>query len=361
MDENISTNTPGILFKKQEILLGSIFCLVGFVVAFTSGYFLNSTLQQEQRSQPTTLPQPTQKPLPTTDPEPEEPVATNELSEVGFYMSDTFFLVAKNPKHQTLIAMVTRKDQDDGSVTQTSRVSYFDGDTWTRDVQTQSQEDLSISPNDLVTSWDNSIDSSRVLKERTQGSIRINKNNLTFDTQELINQIPLRSLPEYTKFMAEGDGSLVINGQQVEAHALQTRIYSFNDTQIPRYDPALGITTDWLAFWDEAGNFYHVDATEVAKPSAIYESHQIVVQKAANSTISQLFSVDIQKTPTFNPETYTFNLPSPIATTLDLQRGSIVEKYSGLGATWHTGTIMGTAVKNGEKIEGYGIVEYLHF
>lgn len=44
------------------------------------------------------------------------------------------------------------------------------------------------------------------------------------------NEIGIRSLPGYTKFMSEGDGTIIINGEPFESYVLYTRIYSSNSS-----------------------------------------------------------------------------------------------------------------------------------
>jgi hypothetical protein len=212
-----------------------------------------------------------------------------------------------------------------------------------------------------VKSWVINTDPSRVLKQTVQGDIAIDSNSLKFNTAILQNEIGIRSLPGYTKFMSEGSGILNANGTNYPVYVIYTRIYSLNAQEIQFYTQPFGLTTDWIAFWDNSGNFYHIDSTSVDKPTPTYQTHNLAVLKDVNGAITKSFDLSINRGTKNPPEQYSVMINNPINATLNFNRINGVNKAANSTYTWYMGDIEGTVQKeNGEKINGIGLVEYIH-
>ena len=353
MENTPPENHP--LAQKQHIskIVFLVVILIGFVTTFVSGYFLSTLLSSEKNI--------TTKPLPTTNTN-ISPMPQNSTKFLPgkHYFDDTVMLITKDKPQITLVATVTRAEQE-SNYAQDTRVSYYDGNTWTRQSDSATTSDSTIVNGNLVKSWNITIDPSRVLKQTAHGEITINNASLSFSTGVLQNEIGIRSLPGYTKFISNGNGTLVINGVPHQVYVLYTRIYSLNASDIQFYNQPFGVTTDWIAFWDTQGNFYHIDATSVDKPTQIYQTHQLGIMESSNGSVSKTFTVSINRNAKNPPDEYTVTLNNPISTVLSFKRVNGINKAPDGSFTWYMGNIEGIVKKsNGETLQGIGLAEYIH-
>ncbi len=342
---------------KVAIVCGLI---ISFVFSFAGGYFLSNTLRQEHvvLTTPSSTPLPSPPTIPDTD-EPKGPITPLVQGKPQKYFLDTVFVVEKAIPHRTLIASVSRNETEQGYL-QNNRASYFDGTTWDRQVHALTTSDSSIAQDDIIKSWDLQIDSSRVLQEKVTGEISVHQNQIKFDSETLTNEIGMRSLPDYTKFMSEGSGTVTIGDTQVPAYILYTKIYTMDASKIQFYSDPMGVTTDWVAFWDKNGNFYHIDTTQVDKPSAIYQTHQISVWKSIVGAVTKSFHVDVTRDDNKLPEHITIKSREPIDRTLKLTRTSMIDKSIPNKYNWYMMTVEGSVTDSRENtIPGFGLFEYI--
>ncbi len=372
MDNQIPTSTNSLskrnaFFKFILLLL----VILGFITAFGGGYFLKDLLKKGNdvtQNIKQEIPQPT--PATNTQLNPQKPIIQNEPSAIQEttkflpgkqYFDDTIIAITKDKPNYSIVATVTRQQQD-SNYSQNSRVSYFDGKSWDRKLDTKSTQDSTIVSNSLVRSWSTNIDSSRVLKETDNGEINVNNSTILFSSGNLQNEISIRSLPGYTKFLSKGDGFLTINGTKYPAYVLYTRIYSLNSSDIQFYNQPFGLTTDWLVFWDSDGNMYHVDATEVSNPTLIYQTHKLGVIEDKDSTVTKTFQLTIARDSQTPPNKYTIGLASPIGSTLNLNLLDSINKAPDNSFKWYMGHVTGTVQRGegGQVLNGIGLVEYIH-
>lgn len=346
-----------------------IIIIIGFATTFASGYFLSKLLSAEKNvtTSPAKVPEITKNipyikettPYPTVS-NPEIKQDSTAFLPGKHYFDDTIVLVTKDKPQINLVATVTRAEQEK-NYAQSTRVSFFDGSSWTRQSTNKTAQDSTILSNNLVKSWNVNIDPSRVLKQTAQGEITINNSSIVFSTDVLQNEIGMRSLPGYTKFMSSGTGTISVNGAVHQAYVLYTRIYSLNASEIQFYNEPFGLTTDWVAFWDIQGNFYHIDETSVDKPTPTYQTHQIGVIDDITSGVSKTFNISVKRDAKNPPIDYSISFNNPMNATLSFTRVNGVNKAPNGSFTWYMGSIEGTVQRNsGEKINGIGLVEYIH-
>lgn len=365
-----SLNTPQVSSQSKGRLLKIaifIFVILGFITTFVSGYYVSRLLSTEKN---VTTGDSTTKtgnipyikdvtPYPTSN-NPQVEQDTTKFLPGKHYFDDTIIVVTKDKPQINLVATVTRAEQDN-NYAQSTRVSYYDGKDWTRQLDSKSTQDSAIVSNKLVKSWSTIIDPSRVLKQTAQGEITINNSSVVFSTGTLQNEIGIRSLPGYTKFLSNGAGTLTVNGVAHPAYILYTRIYSLNAAEIQFYNQPFGVTTDYIAFWDTQGNFYHVDATSVDKPTPTYQTHQLGIMEDVNGAVEKTFSVTVNRNSKNPPAQYTVSLNNPIGATLNFNRVNEINKAPNGSFTWYMGNIEGTVKRpNGESLSGIGLVEYIH-
>jgi hypothetical protein len=337
---------------------------LGFVSTFFSGYYVQTLLSYEHALKPTALP--TNIPTATSVGYPGESSAPGGImpgtafSPGKHYFEDSVFFITKDAPHYTLIATATRGELDT-DFRQDSRVSYFDGSTWVRKFVQGNHPGAGIFSNQFITQWSEKIDPSRVLKEQITGAVAIEQTRLGFDSGAVFNEISMRSLPGYSKFMSRGNGSLTINGKKYDAYVLVSAIHSLNIADIQFYSSPIGVTTDWIAFWADDGTFYHVDATSVTKPTPIYASHQIGIREDANGAVLKTFSITTTRDSVRDPSQYRTVLNMPVGDTLQFNRINKHDKYPWLSQyVWFMGQLEGEVRQsNGALSHGFGLVEYI--
>jgi len=365
----MSSFTPIEVNKKPHpfilIFIIMIFVL-GFVTTFLSGAYL-AYLFFKEKSSTVKLPAcPVTSCKPTMQPNINDAVASGEAQlSTRFipgkhFFVDTFMAVTKSTPHKTIVASDSRNEQDAGYLHNT-KVSYFNGTAWIRKSDFKTLKDSTIVGNQYIKSWNITIDPTRVLKESIEGELRLDNNKIIFSTGILQNEIGMRSIPGYTRFMSQGTGKVWINGMEEEAYVLYNHVYSLNSSDIQFYSQPLGLLTDWIAFWDTNNNFYHVDVTNVAKPTSIYQTHQIAILDDNNHGVYKTFSVDIKRDTDKLPTHYVVNLNDPINTVLDFTRKDYYNRSTNESLPWIMGNIEGSVIKpDGQKVEGVGILEYIN-
>jgi hypothetical protein len=314
---------------------------------FAGGYFFRDLLAKEQLKNVKITPTPTHSKttsLPT------------EYLPYNLYFDDSLIMVAKDAPHEVVIVSASRNEMVK-KIVQTTRMSYFNGEKWDRKVAYGIAGNAGIVSDSIIKKWSVEIDSSRLLKQSSKGELKFGTTNITFSTGELLNEMGIRSLPGYTKFLSVGEGSFNIDGKMKPAYILYERIYSLNDSEIQFYNTPLGVTTYWMAFWDEGGNFYHLDRSDVARPTRVYESHKLGVIKTSNGSVTKTFDVVGSRNHETNPTTFNFQLNNPVNTQINTTVTSFLDKATAQEVIWRMNSVTGTVKKDGKDIKGIGLVE----
>ncbi len=359
MENNPEVNLPSpIENKKLNPSVKTIFFLIttigiGLITAFSSGFFLKQILTNEA-GEPTLSPQPSITPLiPELNPE-------SSFLPGKFYFDDTIMLITVGEPHYTVVATANRSQKDTNYV-QGTRASYFNGEKWVRVLQTSSNPDSGIYSNNIIKNWTINVDPSKVLRQNVAGNLKIEDNEISFNSSTLENEISIRALPGYTKFSSEGKGNLIINGSTYESYILYTRIYSFDASQLVTYDGSFNLTTDWVAFWDQNGNFYHIDNTEVETTQPNYQTHSVGIFKNSAAGVLKTFNMNVERDENKPPVSYSISLNSPINKQLVFDVYSSINKSSNNSYIWYMGQIKGRVTDaNGKSIPGFGITEYIN-
>lgn len=362
MDPEVAPTKPSSPTQSSGIL--AILAL-GCVGAFVAGFFLSDLLKNQTGTPPSgiTRTSPTPTPSPGVAP---TGAAMGDVDSLSFatglhYFDDTVLAITTDTPRKIFIGSMVRVEDETNRYIHNTRVSFFDGESWTRKTGSQQSQTSAITTNTLVSAWNIDIDATRVLRERVSGTAQIDANTIQFFAPDLNNEMSVRSLPGYTKFMSQGNGTITIQGKKYAAKILYTRIYSMNTADIQFYSEPIGVTTDWVAFWDTAGNFYHVDATAVAKPTAIYKSHTLGIHSSPSGAIFKTFSVQTTRDSNVPPNHYTINIRSPIASSLSLTRKNAINKAPNGSYDWYLGEVEGTVSQDGQTPRsGFGVVEYIH-
>lgn len=331
---------------KKSVIITAVVTIISCLGFFISGYFTYPLMVSERSSEKRTV-----------KVDQENKIISNDENESTLFLSgkhyfdDTVLLITKDEPHYTLVATVNRSEKDDSSYIQNTRVSFFNGIDWKRILKSDNTQNSAIKNNEFVNSWIVNINENRVLKQSVTGELNVDNTKINFDTSTLENEISIRSLPGYTKFMSEGSGFLVINNEKHDAYVLYTRIYSSNASELLTYDGNIGLLTDWVAFWDNDGNFYHVDSTEVKDPTPNYQTHSIGVWKSKIGSVLKTFEVKVVRDDKKPPINYALNLGYPINKSLRFDKYNDINKAPNNSYVWHMGNI--------KNENGIGLVEYI--
>lgn len=347
--EGNTTNLAHQSISTRQLIIVVLVFLLSIGSAFTGGYYLNNLLGTQQ------IPTSTPTPKPETSIVEEMPGVGSKITSGKEYYDDTLMAITSELPRRVLVGTATRQEVLDG-VNQNTRASFFDGTSWTRKLITKNYDNTAIHTNAIISDWTIQIDPSRVLKQSITGKLTVGKDTIDFDTGMITNNLGIRSLPGFTKFISTSDGKLTIDGSTLPAKILYTRIYSNNSQEMQFYDTPLGLTTHWLAFWDDEGNVYHVDSTHVDKPTDKYQTHQFAVMVDQKGRVAKTFDVSIDLDSENPPKKYSIQLGEPINTNLTFAIGESINKAPNNSYTWYMSE--GTGQANG--ISGYGVVEYIH-
>lgn len=354
-DAKPTTTTPpsepvsGQVDRHSHLWLFIILFVASVISSFIAGYYWRVYDTPTNRS--TTNPIASSAPVSTEDRQ--ESIVVNLPRRA--YFDDTIMAITDERPRRIVVATVTREDVEEGSY-QATRASYFDGKSWTRKILTGTYANSDIATNTLVTNWDINIDPTLVLKQSATGTIRIDGNTINFDTGLLTNNIGMRSLPGYTKFMSTSDGQLTINETGVRAKILYTRIYSHYKDEMEFFQTSVGLTTNWIALWDEEGNFYHIDKTVVDQPTTNYQTHQVGVKVDAGERVTKTYDVSITSSSETPPRSYTITLGHPINQVLSFTSGISLNKAPNTSYDW----FMSEGVGIVDGTPSYGAAEYIH-
>lgn len=283
------------------------------------------------------------------------------------YFLDNLIVISKTSPRIMLEINAGRSEVADGKFRKFIRVNYFDGTTWTYKSDIVVAETPNITPTTLIPSWSTQIDKSRLLREQSQVQVELDNNHFKITTDVLSNDMLIRSLPEYTKFMSEGRGTLSINDAAIPVYISYSRIFSSNFDQLPvtdtnYYDKDNDVLTDWLLFWDADENFYFVDVTHVGENMSVenYTSHALGIKKSNTGAVQTTFNVGITHDSLTNPRSFTIDLGKPINQTVEFTPGRTIP-LSQAFKKWILGNAEGSVKSAGQKTTtGFGIFEYIY-
>jgi hypothetical protein len=340
-----------------------ILSIIGFGSVFLGGIYYQKYLREEQLTCPDCPLIHNPKPAISSSPQPhssEIPQLSTQFNPGEYYFDDTVIFMQQEEPHRTLIATVSHK-QDGDTYIQNTRVSFFDGLKWIRKQFSQQTVDATMVSNNILQSWEYRYEPSGVLQQTVEGVLVVDTNQIQFESDMLENEMSIRSTPGYTKFLSASTGKFMINSSSYPAYVALFKIYSLDASQIQFYTGDFGLITDWAVLWDQAGNFYHIDKTEVPKPTPIYQSHNLGILKTNSSSelsVSKTFAVSVQRDNQNPPHLYTFELPSPIGKTIQVERINKVDKVELENVDWLIGQAIGTV---DDTVPVIGLVEYIRY
>lgn len=157
----------------------------------------------------------------------------------------------------------------------------------------QSDSSNILEDGSLFTTFENVL--AEDISARESYKIDLSEINFSLNLPELTSDFVVKNRPEYTKYVALGDGVVNYGNEEIQVHAYLSKIYSVDSSKYIFFDgiSSLNVENYQLIFWDDAGNFYLVDSSDVENPSPYYTSHKWLLYKdASNDSLIKRFSFD---------------------------------------------------------------------
>jgi len=113
------------------------------------------------------------------------------------------------------------------------------------------------------------------------GSVMFGNTTIPFTLRNLEGDFVTRDTLAYTRLESIGDGVLTLDGRDVPLLGMQESVYSNDYTESIFFPEAQTLSTDTYQFvlFDEIGNFYLIDQSQVTPESPQYASHTWVLYK----------------------------------------------------------------------------------
>ncbi|MEK7168748.1 MAG: hypothetical protein AAB778_01935 [Patescibacteria group bacterium] len=274
---------------------------------------------------------------------------------------DEIILVTKEKPYQALILTAIRTYSNENINNYTIKAFYFNGQKWLKEISEGKSKELdNIPKTPLIPIWEIINDPSYMLKQSSNGEVNIDEKSIKFEIPTFYNEMSIRSSPKYTKFMSETDGTLIIDDKEYDSYILYSRIYSFSPPEglIFISDPA-GIETEWLAFWDNNGNFYTIDETVVDNKKTLdtYKAHSLGMVKDKDGKVQKSFILNLERN---GLKKYSVDIKENINKTIDITKLDSINKSVNGVDIWLTGLVEGEVkTKDGKSLKGLGVFEQI--
>lgn len=332
------------------------------LILFISGIFLGKALFTQPVSPtptPTAVPTlPQQEITPTPTGFSELPTASIKFLPGKQYFEDTYVVIQKAKPHKALLVSVDRIEQET-NYTQYIKLNYFDGVDWKRKTVTNTILSSTVVTNPLLRAF--SLPTTRQANDEALAEVTVDTANVSIFSSDLGNEISMQSLPGSSKFVYQGKGSIDTGTGKEEAYVFYAKTYSFNAIDLTFLTNPEAMISNWMIFWDNEGNFYHIDEQKTEQPKSAIENQKVAVKESATRSVQKLgdFTASI-KTLRDKTQVYFVKYGKPIEDELELNFSNIVNKSDKKTYTWILSTAEGRVVMNeGRSVPGVGLFEYI--
>lgn len=115
------------------------------------------------------------------------------------------------------------------------------------------------------------------------GTVEIENDYFAFNVDLIKTPMVVKAKERHVKFAGTTETTLVINDEKVPARVALLKDYNKDSVYFDLKE--YGIETDWLVYWDENDNFYHLDITTMEKFNPLYEPHEFFAVLTPNNVI----------------------------------------------------------------------------
>lgn len=343
----------------KNVLIGA--GIVGVLVLVSLGFLLGWMTKPSSVVVPPT-PTPTLAQVKSVSPTPtpfsEQPSATIDFLPGKQYFDDTFAVIEKDAPHRTLILSVSRIEQQRNYV-EYIRANYYTGQNWDRTSLTTTQPNSDIATNTLLKEW-NDPAKQQSIADQNIATVTLQNEEVSFASNSLQDELSIQSQPGSTKFAYQGPGTIIINGDKNDAYVYRARTYSFNASDLAFLTKPETLTSDWMVFWDNEGNFYNLDSRQTQNTNSPIQQLNVGIREDSNHNILKSVQVDGSIGQVQNLQAYIANFSDPINERVELFINNAINKADKKSYLWVVDAGEGHSVrKEGRLVKGVGIVEFI--
>lgn len=126
-------------------------------------------------------------------------------------------------------------------------------------------------------------------RQEYQGAIKFDETLITFTAANLQGDFMTRNSPTYTRHQSVGDGIVTYNDKKILVHVLAEGIHSsdFNKSVFFEGSDEIVSETRQFVLWDNEGNFYMIDQSNVVSDTPEYPSHTWLLYKNHKSNYTK--------------------------------------------------------------------------
>lgn len=357
VNEDDKPPPSGIKKYSKYLLIGGT--VVGLLIMFFSGLIIGGASKKaEPGTGPDTIPTrvPTVTPVKNSDADASGQSGIQYLPGKQYYDDSVAIITKKEPFYAILLS-VSRFEQTN-SYTQIAKVNYFDSTAWLRENVSTAIPTSSIVSNPLIRTWNLKT---AILNNNTDNKIDITIENkpVTFTLNKVSNDTSTQSYQGYSKFNYFGEGTLKTADNEQEAYVFYTQTFAMNASDVSFLSTPEKLESDWLVFWDDRGNAYHIDKLSSDLPNKPFQNFQSGVILYVNGNSFKINRVDIRKNSQQANE-YTISLQTNPQTLLNVIMSHPLNKATGNAYTWQTGILTGKIGDANSTVNGVGLLEMIH-
>jgi len=348
------TSSPVKKYAKV-LLIGGV--VIGLLVTFLLGMLIGSAGKKaEPKTGPETLP--TRVPTVT-------PIDSSAAAQSGVqylpgkqYYDDSVAIITKTEPYRAVLLSISRFEQTK-AYTQLTKVNYFDGTSWLRENVSTAIPSSPIVSNPLIRTWSLKTTDTNNLRNDNKLDITIENKPVTFLLEKISTDVSTQAYQGYSKFNYFGEGTLKTAGDEQEAYIFYTQTFAASASDVSFLGTPEKLESDWLVFWDDQGNAYHLDKLASDVPNKPLQNYQIGVILYANGQTLKVTRGDIRKN-SQQANQYSISLPTNPQTLLNVIISYPLNKATENAYSWQLGILTGKVGDVNSTINGVGLLETIH-
>lgn len=256
---------------------------------------------------------------------PQPTVGTSTPTQLGYrFFSDRFVLYGKHANGTPLLIdlVINRKETTPGVFTHYYMSQIIDGDTTAKDYVTRDASTSLVLPDLFFTQFERSSTLAEPSRETQTFAFVIIGNQYLVKSGPMDSDFVVRNVPEYTELSSAGVGEILVDGERIPVSILHERVYSTDYRPLVFFEGSATLRSETiqLVLWDELGNFYLIDRSEVPAPVPEYTSHFWALHKDVEGYIKKGYTGEARMANDGNTITFYSTVPafenSEIAVTL---------------------------------------------
>lgn len=262
-----------------------ILSIIGLVIFVTAGIFLSHGVFN-QKEEPIV-----QQPGTNTG------TSTNS-ADYRFY-SDRFVIAKKDSEGKPFLVdlIINRKENSDGQF-----IHYYLGNIISDNQNGKFYKERvsnieSVLPDLFFTQFERKEPLDHSSRETYAFTFMLLGKTYSVKTDELIADFITKNEPEYTQYASAGTAQITVEGEMFSAPILHQKVYSEDYRPTIFFDDQNKIRskTIQLILWNDKGDFFLVDKSEVMDTSPAYTSHFWALMKDTNGYSKKAFEGSVWK------------------------------------------------------------------